>query len=114
MKNAKNKMTVESALLRGWKPVEHDTMPLQVATDLLCSLENVTNSMRKTFFDARATLWCAVEEKKPREEKLARRYHEATLLQIDKWNRRAGKKRRRLQEQYERAIRLPEENVGQE
>src|ERR1035437_1768601 len=114
MKNAKNKMTVESALLRGWKPVEHDTMPLQVATDLLCSQENTTNSMRKTFFDARATLWCAVEEKKPREGKLARRYHEATLLQIGKWNHRAAKKRRKLQNRYALALKLPEESTGQQ
>ena len=88
-------------------------MPLQVATDLLCSLENMTNSMRKTFFDARATLWCAVEEKKPREQKLARKYHEATLLQIGKWNHRAGIKRRRLQNKYAKAIGMPEENTGQ-
>ena len=113
MKNAKSKMTVESALIRGWKPIEHDTMPLQVATDLLCSLENVTNSMRKTFFDARATWWCAIEEKKPREGKLARRYHEATLMQIGKWNHRAGKKRRTLQNKYAKAIGMPEETTGQ-
>src|ERR1035437_6357846 len=113
MKNAKSKMTVESALIRGWKPIEHDTMPLQVATDLLCSLENTTNAMRKTFFDARATLWCAVEEKKPREGKLARRYHDATLMQIGKWNQRAGMKRRRLQTKYTKALRMPEETTGQ-
>src|ERR1035437_669143 len=114
MKNAKNKMTKETAAAQGWKPIEHDSMPVQVATDLLCSLENMTNSMRKTFFDARATLWCAVEEKKPREQKLARKYHEATLLQIGKWNHRARKKRRVLQNRYAMAIGMPEENTGQQ
>jgi hypothetical protein len=114
MNNAKDKMTKEAAAARGWKPVEHDTMPLQVATDLLCSLESMTNSMRKTFFDARATRWCAVEEKQPREGKLARKYHEATLLQIGKWNHRAGKKRRTLQNKYALALGMPEENTGQQ
>jgi hypothetical protein len=114
MKNAKSKMTAAAAALRGWKPVEHDAMPLQVATDLLCSLENMTMPMRKTFLDARATLWCAIEEKKPREFKLARKYHEAALLQLGKWNHRAQKKRRTLQNRYARALGMPEESTGQQ
>ncbi len=89
-------------------------MPAQVATDYLCFMERLTSSMRKTFLDARCTIWCASEEKKPREWKLSRRYGEATLLQLGKWNRRARKKRRGLQNKYAVAIGLPSGTVRQQ
>jgi hypothetical protein len=114
MKNAKVKLTKEAAASRGWKQIEQDHMPVQVATDLLCTLERMTLSQRKTFLDARATSYCAIEEKKPRDGKLSRKYREATLLQLGKWNRRANKRRSKLQLQYEVAIKLPEETTRQQ
>jgi hypothetical protein len=114
MKNAKNKLTTETAAFRGWKPIEQDHMPVQVATDLLCTLERLTMPMRKAFLSARAVLWCAIEEKKPREGKLARKYSEATLMQLGKWSRRAAKRRRGLQNKYAVAIALPEETTRQQ
>jgi hypothetical protein len=114
MKNAKIKLTKEAAASRGWKRIEQDHMPVQVATDLLCTLERMTLSQRKTFLDARATSYCAIEEKKPRDGKLSRKYREATLLQLGKWKRRANKRRSKLQLQYEVAVKLPEETTRQQ
>jgi hypothetical protein len=114
MKNAKNKLTKEAAAARGWKQIEQDHMPVQVATDLLCTLERITMPQRKNFLDARAVLYCAIEEKKPREGKLHRKYREAPLLQLGKWNRRATKRRNDIQSKYVIAIALPEETTKQQ
>lgn len=110
MKNAKAKLTMETAALRGWKLTERDTMPAQVATEYLCELERLTGPQRRVYTDARVTLWCAIQEPKPRVDKLARKYHEATLTQLGKWNRRAARRRRGLQYKYSEAVAMPDEN----
>jgi hypothetical protein len=106
MNNAKNKMTEEAAAKRGWKPVERDAMPCQVATDYLCQFERMTNRQRKNYLDARCRVFESVLVPKPREAKLADRMAGATLVQLGHWNSRSAKKRRGLQTKYEAALRL--------
>jgi hypothetical protein len=110
MKNAKPRLTNETASLRGWKQIERDTMPASVATDLLCTLERLSNPEAKAYHSARVTLWHSIEEPRPRETKLVRKYSKATLMQLGKWNRRAAKRRRGLQYKYAVAVALPEES----
>ena len=113
MKNAKAKLTRETAAARGWKPVERDSMPAAVATDLLCSLERMTRPEANGYREARVSVWCSDQEPKPRELKLARKFARASLAQLDKWSRRAAKRRRGLQYKYAIAIALPEETASQ-
>jgi hypothetical protein len=113
MKNAKNKLTSNAAANRGWKMVERDMMPESVATDLLCTLERITNQQRKIYQDSRVRVFQAVTVKKPSEVKLAARMGAAKLEQLGKWARRTAKKRRGLQRKYEMAIKLPEETTKQ-
>jgi hypothetical protein len=114
MKNAKSKLTNEAASQRGWKLVERDMMPEQVATDLLCTLERLTNQQRKIYQDARVRVFQAVETRKPVEVKLASRMTTAKLSQLGKWISRTAKRRRGLQRKYEVAIKLPEETTKQQ
>jgi len=113
MKNAKAKLTRETAAARGWKPVERDSMPAAVATDLLCSLERMTRPEANGYREARVSVWCSDQEPKPREDKMGRRYSQATLAQLIKWSRRACKRRRGLQHKYVLAVALPEETPVQ-
>ena len=114
MKNAKSKMTAEGAASRGWKLMERDMMPESVATDLLCTLERLTNTMRKQYADSRVRVFQAVAVRKPVEVKLAARMAAAKLVQLGKWASRTAKKRRGLQRKYEVAIKLPEETTKQQ
>jgi len=114
MKNAKSKMTVEAAASRGWKLMERDMMPESVATDLLCTLERITNTMRKQYEDSRVRVFQAVAVRKPVEVKLAARMAAAKLVQLGKWASRTAKKRRAVQRKYELAIKLPEETTKQQ
>jgi hypothetical protein len=110
----KPKMTDEAAAQRGWRPVKRDTMPAEVATDLLCTLERVTNTARKQYQEVRQRIFGSVLVRKPAEAKLSAKATEATLAQLVKWSRRTAKKRRGLQNKYEKAIRLPEDTTGQQ
>jgi len=114
MKNAKSKMTAEGAASRGWKLVERDMMPESVATDHLCTLERIPNTMRKQYADSRARAFQAVAVRKPVEVKLASRMAAAKLVQLGKWASRTAKKRRAVQRKYEMAINLPEETTKQQ
>jgi len=114
MKNAKSKMTAEGAASRGWKLVERDMMPESVATDHLCTLERIPNTMRKQYADSRARAFQAVAVRKPVEVKLASRMAAAKLVQLGKWTSRTAKKRRAVQRKYEMAIKLPEETTKQQ
>jgi len=114
MKNAKSKMTAEGAASRGWKLVERDMMPESVATDHLCTLERIPNTMRKQYADSRARAFQAVAVRKPVEVKLASRMAAAKLVQLGKWASRTAKKRRAVQRKYEMAIKLPEETTKQQ
>lgn len=109
MKNAKLKLTDEAAASRGWKRVERDTMPPSVATDLLCNQNRLTNRMRKLLHAARATIFQSTATRVPVEVKLARRMGESTLGQLVKWSSRLKKKRRSLQNKYQKALeKLPD------
>jgi len=114
MKNAKSKMTAEGAASRGWKLVERDMMPESVATDHLCTLERIPNTMRKQYADSRARAFQAVAVRKPVKVKLASRMAAAKLVQLGKWASRTAKKRRAVQRKYEMAIKLPEETTKQQ
>ena len=114
MKNAKSKMTAEGAASHGWKLVERDMMPESVATDHLCTLERIPNTMRKQYADSRARAFQAVAVRKPVEVKLASRMAAAKLVQLGKWASRTAKKRRAVQRKYEMAIKLPEETTKQQ
>ena len=106
----KPKLTNETAAARGWKPMEVDRMPATVATDLLCSLERITNPYRKMYVFARVTLWQSAATPKPRDKKMAAKFKNATLCQLFKWERRAKRQRRTLQYRFRQAQAMPEEN----
>jgi hypothetical protein len=114
MKNEKSKLTKETAAQRGWKQIERDTIPKQVATDLLCTQERMTGPTRKQYLDARNLLFCSALIPKPREVKLTVRFMQAGINQLSKWIRRNDKKRRGIQRRYENAQRLPEETQLQQ
>jgi len=115
MKNAKNKLTKETAAQRGWKQIERDTMPKQVATDMLCTAGiPMTSQVRKAYEDARCVLFCSLQEKKPAEVKLQSKFMEATVTQLSKWKKRCDKSRRGVQRKYETAQKLPEETQLQQ
>ena len=88
---------------RQLKETKADVMPYDVATDLLCSLERMTNTTRKAYQGARQRIFVSTSLRIPAEARLARKLADKSLQQLGKWNRRAKIRRRGLQRKYEKA-----------
>lgn len=115
MNKNQTKLTDKQIESRGWKVIERDTMPYQVATDLLCEAGiRQTNGTRKAYRDARQRSFRGVCEKKPAAEKMTNRLHDVTLLQLGKWTRRAWKRRRGLQLKHQSVTNLLEHTAATE
>lgn len=68
--------------------VTRDTMPREVAVEMLCA-GGLSNRLRKNCFDALGTHYRSVQTATPGVTKQARRFKTATLIQLDRWFRRA-------------------------
>src|ERR1044071_3153034 len=82
------------------KKVERDHMPASVATDLLCTKPRLTNRERKTYVEARCTVFESTLLPLPIEEQLNRRLQQASWAQLSKWEKRCTLRRADAQRAY--------------
>jgi len=99
-----NKKTEEQSFSHPTREVERDTMPRQVATEMLSDPRvRMTNRMRKTFRDARARHFVSTREKTPILSKLAAKLKLRSFQALTKWLARANVRRAAGQRAYLRA-----------
>lgn len=85
--------------------IERDHMPVEVATELLATAgTHLTNTVRKSCLDARATYWRSTLEPKTLEEKLPKKLSRATGAQLTKWSRRVINRRAKIQSAYQHCV----------
>jgi hypothetical protein len=95
---------------RNREQIKRDTMPLSVATDLLCQSPRLTNRERKEFQGHRAKVYQSTLTAKPLEERLAKRMASSNWEQLHKWLRRTAVKREDHQREY---LRIPDRKLPQ-
>ena len=106
----KEPLTIQQLEERHLEQAPRDTIPFSVATDLLCAPgHRCSNSERKAHRDSRYRIFTSTEVRKPREVKIAGKMSGATIEQLDKWLRRATKRRRGVQRKYSAAVALAPE-----
>jgi hypothetical protein len=78
-----------------------------VATEMLAARGiRMTNRERKAYQDARATVWCAEQARKPLLEKMANRARQRAIKWLAREQQRASRQRRGVQRKYESLLRL--------
>lgn len=94
---------LQAAMDASPEAIERDTMPSEVATELLCEPKaHLTARVRKNCCSARETHYVSVRERKPGATKLATRLSAAKLTQLGKWLRRSIHRRAGTQRQFDR------------
>lgn len=76
--------------------LERDHMPSSMATDLLCASEKMSGPFRRQCQRARENHYVSVQTREANIYKIARRFSRSTLMQLDKWLRRALQRRKDL------------------
>lgn len=84
------------------KEIYPDGMPKEVATDMLCANIPLSNRQRKIFRDARAKIFVSEQQPKLWTERVARKMAEASITQLSKWRGRILKRRRGVQNAYQK------------
>lgn len=89
------------------KKIERDGMPKEVATEMLCSpWRRMTNRERKTYAEARQTVWVSEQERKPLALRMRNRAAARPIAWLDRERSRAMKHRRGVQMKYESLMKL--------
>jgi hypothetical protein len=92
----------QTSLPAGLEKIQFDHMPIEVATEMLCSPQaRMTNRERKECLRARENHYQSTRVAKPVHGKLENRFDYASFAQLNRWNRRATNRRRDAQCAYQ-------------